>query len=249
MKKVVFKNSRSLSLVGNFYSSDSKSIVIISHALANDKSERGKLDAIAEKLNFSGFGILAFDFSGCGESDDDTLTIAKEVDDLKSAVVFVKSKGYEKIGLFGHSIGALVSLKCYSPEINSMVLWSPITNKVQYKWEEKLTKEQLAELKEKDYYTRTRTNAIRLIYRIDKEMLKEREEVNPEELLKGVRCPILIIQGTEDKSVPVEDSKNAINFLSRESCLEIVEGANHDFKNHVNTMVELTNEWFKKHLI
>jgi alpha-beta hydrolase superfamily lysophospholipase len=249
MKKVVFKNSRSLSLVGNFYSSDSKSIVIISHALANDKSERGKLDAIAEKLNFSGFGILAFDFSGCGESDDDTLTIAKEVDDLKSAVVFVKSKGYEKIGLFGHSIGALVSLKCYSPEINSMVLWSPITNKVQYKWEEKLSKEQIKEINEKGYYTRLRTNAIRLVYKIDKKMLDERELIDQKELLTKVLCPVLIICGTEDKNVPIEDSKNALKLLSKESKLEIVKGANHDFDNHFQLIVELSNDWFLKHLV
>ncbi len=249
MEKITFKNSRGLSLVGNFYYSKSKSIVILSHALANDKSERGKLDAVAEKLNGSGFGVLAFDFSGCGESDDDTLTIEKEVDDLKSAIDFVKSKGYKKIGLFGHSIGALVSLRCYSSEIKTMVLWSPITNKVKYKWEDKLSKGQLEELNEKGYYTRTRTNAVRLVYHIDKKMLRERELVNQKELLSGVSCPVLIIQGTNDLSVPIVDSENAIKLLSKDSNLEIVVGADHDFINHVDVMVKLTNDWFvKQHL-
>lgn len=133
MERIVFKNSREQSLVGHLYTSKSKSIVIMAHALANDKSERGKLDKVAQALNESGYAVLAFDFSGCGESDNDTLTIGKQVEDLYSAIKFSKSKGYLNIGLFGHSVGCLVCLKCHSQEISTMVLWSPITNKVKYK--------------------------------------------------------------------------------------------------------------------
>ena len=248
MERVVFKNSRNQSLVGHLYTSKSKSIIILSHALANDKSERGKLDRVAEKLNNSGYGVLAFDFSGCGESDDDTLTIEKEVDDLKSAISFVKSRGFQKIALFGHSVGCLVTLRAYSKEIETMVLWSPITNKVKYRWEDKLSKEQLREVKEKGYFTRTRKNAIRKIYHIDKKMLKERESVNQKQLLKSISCPVLIIQGTKDASVPIEDSENAIKLLSKESKLKLVENADHDFTEHVSELVELTNEWFANHL-
>ena len=247
MEKITFKNSRNKTLVGNLSSLKSKSIIILSHALANDKSERGKLDAVANKLNDSAFNTLAFDFSGCGESDDDTLTIEKEVDDLKSAIEFVKTKGFEKIALFGHSIGCLVSLKAYSQEIRTMVLWSPVTNKVKYKREDKFSKEQLQELNEKGYFTRKRKNAIREIYHIDEKMLEERESVNQKELLKGVTCPVLIIQGTKDTSIPIEDSENAIRLLSKESHLEIVENANHDFNEHVDEMVGITNEWFVRH--
>ncbi len=248
MEKVTFKNSRNKSLVGNLFASKSKSIIILSHALANDKSERGKLDQVAKKLNDSGFSTLAFDFGGCGESGDDTLTVGKQVDDLKSAIQFVKSRGFEKIALFGHSLGCLVSLEAYFKEIKTMVLWSPITNKVKYRWEDKLSKEQLQELNEKGYFTRKRKNAIREIYHIDKQMLRDRENVDQKELLRNVTCPVLIIQGTKDESIPMEDSENAIKLLSKESQLQIVENADHDFNEHANIMVELSNEWFVKHL-
>jgi len=248
MEKVVFKNSRNQSLVGHLHASKSKSIVILSHALANDKSERGKLDQVAKKLNDSGYNVLAFDFSGCGESDDDTLTIGKEVDDLKSAILFVKSRGFKNIALFGHSTGALVSLYAYNPQIKTLVLWSPVTNKVKYRWEDKLSKDQLQELSEKGYFIRTRKNAIREIYYIDKQMLIDRENVNQKELLKGISCPVLIIQGTKDTSVPVEDSENALKLLSKESRLEIVANADHDFTEHVDKLVELSNDWILKHL-
>lgn len=248
MQRVTFKNSNNLTLVGNLFPTSSKSIVILSHALANDKSERGQFDTIATMLNKSGFSVLAFDFSGCGESEDTTLTVGKQVDDLTSALRFVKTLGYTNIGLFGHSLGCLVSLRCYSPEVQAMALWSPITNKVTYKWEDKLSKEQLEELKAKGYYTRTRKNAVRLTYLIDKQMLVDRESVNQVELLKKVTCPVLIIQGTKDESVPVLDSKNAISLLSKDSKLELIEGADHDFTKHFETIVSLTNNWFLKHL-
>ena len=248
MERVIFKNSRNKSLIGNLSTSKSQSIIIISHALANDKSERGKIDHIVKKFNDSGFSTLAFDFSGCGESDDDTLTVEKQVDDLKSAIKFVKSKGFKKIALFGHSLGCLVSLKAYCKEIQTMVLWSPITNKVRYRWEDKLSKEQLQELSEKGYFTRKRKNAIREIYHIDKQMLEERETVEQKELLQDINCPVLIIHGTKDENIPLEDSKNAIKLLSKESQLKIVENADHDFNEHVNILAELSNEWLIQHL-
>jgi len=248
MERVVFKNSRNLSLVGHLFTSKSKSIIIMSHALANDKSERGKLDKVAEKLNQSGYNVLTFDFSGCGESDDDTLTVGKQVDDLKSAINFSKSLGYNKIGLFGHSLGCLVSLKCYTPEISAMVLWSPITNKIKYAWDEKLSKEQLQELKDKGYFTRTRKNAVRTTYLIDKQMLIDRENVDQKELLRDVNCPTLLIHGTKDTSIPLLDSKKAISLLSENSRLKIVEGADHDFTEHLDIIVKITDEWFLKYL-
>lgn len=248
MKKVVFKNSRNKNLVGNISSLKSESIIILAHALANDKSERGKLDTVANKLNQSWFDTLAFDFSGCGESDNDTLSIEKQVDDLNSAIKFVKTKWFKTIALFWHSIGGLVSLKAYSKQIKTIVLWSPITNKIRYRREDKLSKEQLQELNQKWYFTKNRKNAIREIYHIDQQMLKERESINQKELLKNITCPVLIIQWTKDTSVPIEESKNAIKLLSKDSKLEIIKNADHDFTYHITDMVQLTNKWFIKHL-
>ncbi|MFA5797226.1 MAG: alpha/beta hydrolase [Candidatus Woesearchaeota archaeon] len=248
MERVIFKNSRNQSLVGHLYTSASKSIIIISHAMANDKSERGKLDRVAKELNQSEYNVLVFDFSGCGESDDDTLTVEKEVDDLKSAIHFSKSRGYTKIGLFGHSLGCLVSLKCYTPDIHTMVLWSPITDKVKYTWDERLSKEQLHELEHKGYFTRTRKNAIRTTYQVDKQMLIDREIVDQKDLLKNVTCPILLIHGTKDTTVPITDSEEAITLLSQDSKLELVDGADHDFNEHVDSIVRLSTDWFLSHL-
>ncbi len=248
MERVVFKNSRNQSLVGHLYTSDSKSIIIMSHGFAGDKSEWGRFDKVAESLNQSGYNVLTFDFSGCGESDDDTLTVDKQVDDLKSAIKFVKSRSYQKIGLFGHSLGGLISLKCYSPDIVTMVLWAPVTNKVKYTWDKRFSKEQLQELEEKGCLTKIRDKGIRRKILIDKQMLKDREMVNQKDLLKNINCPILIIHGKQDASVPYADSEEAIKLLSKDSKLELVEKADHGFYDYIDIIIKLSNDWFLNHL-
>lgn len=94
MERVTFKNSRKLTLVGHLYPSTSESIIIMCHGFMSSKYSKGRFEKLATAFNKSGHSALLFDFSGCGESDDDILTVEKEVDDLKSAIQFVKSKGY-----------------------------------------------------------------------------------------------------------------------------------------------------------
>ncbi len=248
MKKVVFKNSRNQSLVGYLYTSDSKSIIIMSHGFTGDKSEGGRFDKIAESLNKIGYNVLTFDFSGCGESDDDTLTVNKQVDDLKSAIKFVKSKGYKKIGFLGYSLGGLISLKSYSPEIVTMVLWAPVTNKIKYNWDKRFSKEQLKELEEKGYIIKIKNKSVRKKVLIDKQMLKDRESVNQKELLKNIDCPILIIHGKQDMNVPYKDSEEAIKLLSKNSKLELVDKADHGFYDHIDILINLSTDWFLNHL-
>ncbi|MBU3941755.1 MAG: alpha/beta hydrolase, partial [Nanoarchaeota archaeon] len=195
-----------------------------------------------------GYNILSFDFSGCGESDDDTLTVEKQVDDLNSAIKFVKSKGYQNIGLFGHSLGGLISLKCFTPEIVTMVLWAPVTNKIKYRWDKRYSKEQLQELEDKGYLTLIRDKGVRRKILIDKRMLAYRESIDQKDLLNNVNCPIMIIHGNKDESVPYTDSQDVIKLLSSDSELEIIDGANHGFYNHLDILIDLTKKWFIKHL-
>ena len=84
--------------------------------------------------------------SGCGESDDDSLTVEKEVDDLRSAIAFVRSRGYGKVALFGHSLGTLICLRCSAPDIATMILLGACTDSMKYEWETFYSPEQMREL-------------------------------------------------------------------------------------------------------
>ena len=249
MERVIFTNSKELTLVGNFYPSVSDSIIIMCHGFISNKYSKGRFERLIKVFNKSGFSALAFDFRGCGESDDDSLTVDKEVEDLKSAIEFAKSKGYKKIALYGHSLGSLICLKCYTPEIITMVLSGALTDSMHYNWKDVFTKEQMEELKEKGYITEPTPEDIREKIIIDKQMLNDFESIDQKKLLKNITCPVLIIHGNnEDEEILLcEKSKRAMRLLSKDSKLEIIDGANHSFLEHYDILIDLTNEWFIKH--
>lgn len=250
MERVTFKSSRNLTLFGYLYPSTSESIIIMCHGFMSSKYSKGRFERLATEFNKSGYSALAFDFSGCGESDDDILTVEKEVEDLKSAIEFVKSKGYKKIALYGHSLGTLICLKSYTSEIIAMVLSGALTDSMKYNWSEIFTKEQMKELEERGYLTEYTPLEVRKKIVIDKRILKDFELINQKELLKDVNCPVLIIHGNHEveEKLLYEKSKAAMTLLSSDSKLEVIDEANHSFLEHFDTVVKLTIEWFTKHL-
>lgn len=250
MERVTFTNSNNLTLVGNLYPSVSDAIIIMCHGFTSNKYSKGRFERLIKAFTKSGFSALAFDFRGCGESDDDSLTVDKEVDDLKSAIRFAKSKGYKKIALYGHSLGSLICLKCYNPEITTMVLSGALTDSMHYNWDEFFTEVQMKELKEKGYITELIPDEVRKEIVIDKQMLIEFESIDQNELLKNITCPVLIIHGNNDgeEILLCERSKRGMILLSEGSKLEIIDGANHSFLKHYNILIDLANDWFIKHI-
>ncbi|UCD04313.1 MAG: alpha/beta hydrolase [Candidatus Woesearchaeota archaeon] len=247
MEIVTFENSRNKTLVGTLYQADSKAVIVMSHAFASDRTKEG-FDTIAGALKTAQYNVLTFDFSGCGDSESDTLTIGKQVDDLYSAIEYVKKLGCQKIGLFGYSLGGLVSLKSYNKDVETIVLTSPVTDKIKYTWDKRYTPEQLKKLYDKGYITKVKEDGVKRVILVDKQMLKDRESVNQEELLRNVACPVLILHGNKDNRVPLEDSIAAIEYLPSESKLEIVDGMDHYLHKHLNIITNKTVSWFEEHL-
>ncbi|MDV3429409.1 MAG: alpha/beta fold hydrolase, partial [Bacillota bacterium] len=235
-------------LSGNLYAAESEDIVILSHGFTSDKYSRGRFERLAKALNLININAFTFDFSGCGESDDDSLNMDKETDDLKSAVNYVKSLGYKKIALYGHSLGTVISLKAFSKEITAMVLSGAGTDSMKYNWNEVFSESQMMELSENGIITELRPGEKREKIVIEEQMLRDFEQVNGEILLKNITCPVLIIHGNrgEEERFLLEKSKRGINFLMPESKLVIIDGADHSFMEHYEKLISLTCDWFKK---
>lgn len=245
MERINVKNSRGLNLVGDLYSDDNKSIIIMSHGFTGDRHEWGTFDKIAENFHKANFDVLTFDFSGSGESDDDSLTVGKQIDDLNSIIDFVKQKKYENIILLGLSLGGLISLNCYNPDIKAIIGMAPVTDKIDYEWKDRYSDEQMVELKDKGYITKVRDEGFRKIIIIDEQMLRDRENVVQEKLLENINCPVLIFHGDKDDRVPLDNSKKAIEILGANSKLDIIKGEGHHFRNSIDYVVNKTVDWLK----
>ncbi|TLS36846.1 alpha/beta hydrolase [Pseudalkalibacillus caeni] len=252
MEKIEFQNRRGKILKGILYPAPSKSSIIMAHGFTSDKYSRGRFPLLAEAFNKSGFNVLTFDFSGCGESDDDSINAEKEVEDLQSAINYAKSKGFRKIGLYGHSLGSLVCLKAYSGDIETMVLSGAGTGPMHYNWDEFFTMEQMNELAETSLITEKRNEPYRSEVVIEKQMLDDFASVNQEELLSKVKCPVLIIHGDnkndEEELMLLENSKKGMDYLPTSSRLEVISGATHSFMGHLDELKALADTWYQKYL-
>jgi pimeloyl-ACP methyl ester carboxylesterase len=250
MERIKIKNSRNLFLVGNLYLASTESIIIMCHGFASDQNSQGRFKNMADALLPYGISSLSFDFSGCGESDDDKLTIPNLIDDLNSVIAHVKNMGFKKIGLFSHSLGGFISLKCFSSEISAMVLLGPRTGPKDFRGLKYNTLKQLQEIEEKGYYTFIKKGRIRENIIVDKQLNIDLANINQEELLKTVDCPVLILHGNngETEIEGLEQSKNALNFLSKQSKLEIVDGTNHSFIEQYDIVIKLATDWLLKYL-
>lgn len=253
MRRVEFPNTRGLQLVGYLHESATRKAVILAHGFAGDKSMGGRFDRIAGELTDDGFGVLAFDFSGCGESDDDRINVAKQVDDLRTGVAFVRSEGFQEIGLFGQSLGGFICLKSYEPGIRTIVTAGAGTGPMQYDWGELYSSAQMKDLRVRGYLRdRDIDQRWREAVLVDRQMLLDFEQVDQEQLLSRIPCPVLLIHG-DDPSDKEEQallalSRAGMRYLSPESRLEVIAGADHRFADHLAELIHLAKNWFRSQL-
>lgn len=244
-EKVNFKNSRGKNLVGILHTPEKKTdyIVTIAHGFTSNK-DRKRLVDVSNIYAKNNIAYLRFDFCGSGESDRDEITVENQIDDLKSAIKFVKDKGYKKIGLQGESLGGLVSIFAYNKDICTMVLWAPVTKPE--KVEPSIVQEGASreELEKKGFIVKKKDGRE---FVIPKKCFEERENFNREELLGKINCPVLILHGDMDDAVPLEHSKEAVKIL-KNSKLEIIKGGGHKLDNNEKVFY-LSLNWFKKYLI
>ena len=74
---------------------------------------------LADHLSSNDITVLRFDERGIGKSQG-VHSMANSMDfahDVKSAVEFLRERGYKKVGLIGHSEGGMIAQLCYSLEV------------------------------------------------------------------------------------------------------------------------------------
>ncbi len=238
VEKVVFENSKSERLVGILHLPEEKTNrgFIIAHGFTSNK-DRIRFIKIAQTLAEKGWVVLRFDFGGCGESQEREILVKSQVDDLKSAMKLMQKRGISWLGLIGESLGGLTTILAYEPDIvKTLVLLAPVTKAKrtlnENKYQQQFKKYGFAFF-EKDGRK----------FKISKEYLEERLKVDQRRILSKIECPTLIVHGDADKIVPIEHSKEALQFLPKGSRLEVIKGANHRFEGKIEELVKVVVGW------
>ena len=98
-------------------------IMVHGNGYNRDDPTIGTLD-IAAQLVESGYSVLMFDLRGYGESDGSRVGGGYlEKRDLEGAVAYVKSRGFDRVGVIGFSLGAVTALLAAAEDqdINAVV--------------------------------------------------------------------------------------------------------------------------------
>jgi pimeloyl-ACP methyl ester carboxylesterase len=250
VQRLSIVSTRGLRLAATLHPADSKTLVVLAHGFTSDKSSEGRFGYIAGCLTRAGYSVLAFDFSGCGESDDDALAAAKQVEDLQAVLDHGEAAGFDRIALWGNSLGCRICLQSWRPSVAAMVLMGAGPGPVHYRWEEHFTSlelHQLAETGRIEQRSDLRSSA-RIV--IDGQMLRDFAEFDQPAILGRVGCPVLLINGDgdEEERMLAEVSKAALHFLPPDSRHEIIPGAVHGFWRHIDRVVDLGLDWLGRHL-
>jgi pimeloyl-ACP methyl ester carboxylesterase len=251
MEKVTFQNPRGQNLVASFYPATSQAIVLMAHGFCSDRFSQGRFPLIAHHFNQKGIAALALDFSGSGESDDESLSVDKQVQDLHAALRFAKEKGFKKIAYFGNSLGAYICLKSYLPEICTIAMTGPLTGSLNYEWDNYFSPEQMTELNSNGVITEQElTNMVRKKITIDKQLLLDLKNIDQKTLLNKIECPVFFIHGDGDweERALFAQTQQAIKHLSVPNKVKVLEGASHGFWGYMDVVAALLTEWYVEHL-
>jgi alpha/beta superfamily hydrolase len=238
MKKLFFKTSDNLSLCGIWHipEKETKKIVILAHGITADKDEGGIFTELAEMLEKANVAVFRFDFRGHGESEGKSIdmTIKGELLDLHAAIHEVGKHEFESVGLLGASFGggiATLFAGDFQTQIKALCLWNPCLNydhsviNPPFPEMAEINEKRKKEIREQGWTTRRKNKFV-----TGKALYDEMASTYPFEFLQHIIIPTCIIHGTNDDSVPFEDSKEYSSSLMDGEFISI-EGGTHGFQN------------------
>ncbi len=251
MPRVTFRNSRGLELVADLTPAAGGAIVVMAHGFASDRRSRGRFPALAAALAAAGRASLAFDFGGCGESDDDVLTLAHQIDDLHAAIAYAGSLGYARVALYGHSLGGRVCLAAAPPRAATIATTGAPTGSMRYDWRDYFTPEQMDELDRTGRVTMPQdSDRARPTVVTSAELLEALVDCDQAALFGSVHCPVLLIDGDGDdeERQSLAHARQGLPLLPPGSRVALVPGSPHNLAGHLDEVIELLLDWFAEHL-
>jgi alpha-beta hydrolase superfamily lysophospholipase len=215
--------------------SDATATMLIGHGVTGNK-DRPHLVALAEGLAVAGINALRFSFTGNGESEGafGDCTISKEVGDLNAVINAVAEEG----GILyyaGHSMGGAVGVLTVTQDDRIRGLVS-LAGMVDCK---KFADTEFGEEKS-GFMWEEEDCPLSDAYMQDMAAIGTIVEKGSE-----IRIPWLLVHGTEDDVVLIQDSNDIHEEANEPKQLHIIGGADHSFNEpaHRDEMVATVVGW------
>jgi dipeptidyl aminopeptidase/acylaminoacyl peptidase len=219
-ESVSFQSPDGITLRGWYFPSNIPDSPAILYAPSTANDQRSGL-SLVKPLHTAGFNVLLFSYRGYGRSDGNPIGFsygAHESLDVDGAVNYLRDiRGVSAVGAIGHSAGAVAIIlsAARNPGINVVVAASPFES-VEEIWN--TNKPNLIPTPVYDIMMRT------------SEMRKdfERSQVRPVDVIGRISPrPILILHGTVDKRITVEQAQHLFDRTVAPKELWLLEGLSH----------------------
>ncbi len=219
--------------------------VILCHGMESSK-ESLKHIRLGDSLSRAGFTVLRFDFTGVGESSGDfeSITCARQVDDLEAAHALLKERGLAQTGVIGSSMGGTTALM-YAGAAEGVAALVTLAAPFDPR-----------EIFDRDFPPR----AIALWRaqgfiefngrRLNRDFMEEAATIDVAGAVAHITCPVLVIHGDADAVVPVEQGRALYGALAGEKAMCILPGADHRFTREEDREAALkrAEDWMVLHL-
>lgn len=219
-------------------------MVIICHGFRGGKENGGKIFAFAEKLQKLGLGVLAFDFSGSGNSEGNFLnnTLSRQADDLRQVIDFINDKYSLPVILLGRSFGGSTILAGGSGDLRvaGFILWStPV-----------FMHETFAGMIPEEYRLLQQGRIIRIEddageYSLHPDLITDFDRHDMDVYLHKIKSlPTLIVHANDDEVVKPANAQHMKDLLTNGS-LFMMDNAGHRFLDKIEAREAITIEWLK----
>lgn len=225
-------------------------VVILAHDFLTDKHGLGnRLDRMAQQYRRAGLATLQFDFSGLGESDDDVVTVAGEVEDLQAVSGWLADRGYRRQAIHANGLGATAALLARPEHVRTAVVVGAVVGPQSILWENVFSPEQLDEL---DRHGLTRIADDNPNTRqwdvLSRQTLADVSMQQPSTVLAGLPWPVLLLHGALTDEFPdtADAASEGFALLPDGSRLHHVHGASSEEAQA--EVARLAVEWVSRRL-
>ena len=199
---------------------DASRTIIILHGWGSNAEQ---MLPLAQPLHRAGLNVLLFDARNHGASDGDNFSsLPRFAEDLASAIAWLQRAHPSRsaqIAVLGHSVGAGAALfeATRNPHIGAVISIGAFADPAQ------LTERYLARLHLPRFVVELTKRYVEWVigYRFT--------TIAPVNSIRRVPCPVLLVHGDQDLTVPIEDAKRIAAAADRARVrLFVIAGAGHD---------------------
>lgn len=254
MDQVSFQNSKGMRLAGVWHrpggagaDGGRNPLLIICHGFRGGKDGSGRAVDLGTKIAAAGYHVLRFDFSGTGESEGEftAVTLTGYMADLDDAVSFTRELTAGPVIVLGRSFGGTTAVcqAAVDGRIAGVCTWAAPADLTETFG--KPLAEAMGQFARGDTMTvadETGEFSLRRGFFDDfafHDVYRAAGRIAPR--------PFLIIHGSADETVAVEQGRKLYSAGGQVKELQIIQGADHGFTRHIAEVTDRTEKWLIKY--